>query len=144
MSSGSKNSLSDLAPRTTVSSDWPSISWRPDSVAVELLAEADSDEFVNSESDVSRPSNGSKKMELTVLKTTSPAAARKESVLGCLQEGHSHGFSESLDLNMEGNFMIVFFFPIGSGPENREKLASMADLECDSGVGEREGGIWNL
>lgn len=80
------------------------------------------DELVNQDSGVSTPPL-SKKTEFTVLNMLSPA--RKERVLGCLQEGHCHGsvanivvvvvVGVSLFLKRECSFII--FLPIVLDPK---------------------------
>ncbi|KAK2979794.1 hypothetical protein RJ640_012978 [Escallonia rubra] len=70
---GSKNSLSDLAPLMTTSTESPP---PVHSDTVDRLT--DSEELVNHDSRVSTPSEGSKKIEFTVLNMSSPA--RKERV----------------------------------------------------------------
>lgn len=82
------------------------------------------DELVNQDSGVSTPPL-SKKTEFTVLNMLSPA--RKERVLGCLQEGHCHGsvanivvvvvvgVGVSLFLKRECSFII--FLPIVLNPK---------------------------
>lgn len=79
-----------------VSSEWSSV----------VLA-ASEEELVNQESGVWRPSEVSRKTELTVLKTWS-LVARKERVLGWLHEGHCHGCLGSiLFLKSDGIFIFL-------------------------------------